>query len=136
MRLLGNFVEEHNLGHVLSNDSGVVTKRDPDSVRGADVAYYSFERLPINAEPEVYSSVSPDLIFEVLSPGNRWSEMLVKVVEYLEVGVRAVCVADPGDETVEVFRAERAPQKFCDEDEFSVPDLLPGWNFPVSKFFP
>ncbi len=44
-RILGNFTEAHDLGHVLNNDSGIVTRRDPDSVRGADVAYYSYARL-------------------------------------------------------------------------------------------
>ncbi|MHB1561595.1 MAG: Uma2 family endonuclease, partial [Isosphaeraceae bacterium] len=44
--ILDQFVTEHDLGHVLSNDSGVITERDPDTVRGADVAYYSYARLP------------------------------------------------------------------------------------------
>jgi Uma2 family endonuclease len=41
-RLLGNFAEEGDIGHVLNNDSGIITERGPDSVRGPDVAYYSF----------------------------------------------------------------------------------------------
>jgi Putative restriction endonuclease len=40
------FVDERDLGRVMSNDSGVITERDPDTVRGADVAYYSYARLP------------------------------------------------------------------------------------------
>jgi hypothetical protein len=34
------------LGHVLSNDSGVVTERDPDTVRDADVCYYPYTKVP------------------------------------------------------------------------------------------
>src|SRR5207249_8014547 len=45
-RILGNHAEEHDLGHVLNNDSAVITEREPDTVRGADVAFYSFARLP------------------------------------------------------------------------------------------
>ena len=44
--LLRLFVEGRDLGRVLSNDSGVITERDLDTVRGVDVAYYSYERLP------------------------------------------------------------------------------------------
>jgi Uma2 family endonuclease len=33
-RRIGNFVEERNLGHLASNDSGFITERDPDTVRG------------------------------------------------------------------------------------------------------
>jgi hypothetical protein len=39
--LLSNFVREHGLGRVVGNDSGVVTERNPDTVRGPDVAYFS-----------------------------------------------------------------------------------------------
>ena len=34
------------LGYALSNDSAVVTERDPDTVRGADVCFYSHARWP------------------------------------------------------------------------------------------
>ncbi len=43
--VLGDFVEEVKGGR-LTNGSGVVTERDPDTVRGADVAFYSYERVP------------------------------------------------------------------------------------------
>jgi Uma2 family endonuclease len=38
-RNFGNFVDERGLGRVMCNDSGVITERAPDSVRGAAVAY-------------------------------------------------------------------------------------------------
>src|SRR5262249_5735735 len=42
VRILGRFLDAHDLGHLVSNDSGVVTERDPDTVRGADVSFYSY----------------------------------------------------------------------------------------------
>ena len=62
------FCDEHNLGHVVSNDSGVVTERDPDTVRGADVAFYSYGRVPPGPFPRGYLAVAPELVFEVRSP--------------------------------------------------------------------
>ena len=41
VRVLGAYVDEQDLGHVLSNDSGVITERGPDTVRGPDVAFYT-----------------------------------------------------------------------------------------------
>ena len=64
-RILGNFAEEHDLGHVLSNDSGVVTERGPDTVRGADVAFYSYGRLPRGPLPHTYGPEMPELIVEI-----------------------------------------------------------------------
>ena len=45
-RLLGNFVDAQKLGRVITNDAGVITQRNPDTLRGADIAYYSFQRVP------------------------------------------------------------------------------------------
>src|SRR5437868_4401639 len=43
MLAAGNFVEAHNLGSVLTCDSGVYLERDPDTVRGPDVYFISKE---------------------------------------------------------------------------------------------
>jgi len=77
-RILGNFSDEHDLGHVLSNDSGVITERDPDTLRGADVAYYSFDRVPKGPLSEGYIEIPPDVVVEVLSPFDRWPNVLAK----------------------------------------------------------
>jgi Uma2 family endonuclease len=133
--LLRQFVKQHDLGRTTITDAGVVTKRDPDSVRGPDVAYYSYDRLPKSARVQGYPSVAPDLVFEVLSPGNRWSEMLTKVSEYLQAGVRAVSVLEPESKTVQTFRPQQSPQHFAAHDQFSVPDVLAGWLVNVAEFF-
>ena len=49
--------DDHDLGHVLSNDSGVITERGPDTVRGADVCFYSYERVPKGPLPPGYLDV-------------------------------------------------------------------------------
>ncbi len=93
--LLKSVADQHDLGHVVSNDAGVVTERAPDSVRGPDVAFYRYERLPRDARIEGYPPVAPDLVIEVLSPHDRWNRVLAKVAEYLEAGVAVVGVLDP-----------------------------------------
>ncbi len=42
--LLQRYLEDHDLGRVISNDGGIITQRDPDTVRGGDVSFYSYER--------------------------------------------------------------------------------------------
>ena len=70
-RIFGNFVDDHRLGWVLNNDTGVITERDPDTVRGGDVVYYSYDRLPPGELPDTYAAVVPELVVEVQSPGDR-----------------------------------------------------------------
>ena len=45
-RIVGNFADEHHLGHVVTNDSGIVTEHEPDTVRGADIAFFSYSLIP------------------------------------------------------------------------------------------
>src|SRR5262245_12434021 len=80
-RILGNYADEYDLGHVLSNDSGVITERGPDTVRGPDVAFYSYSRIPKGPLPSSYGSEVPELIFEVRSPANRWPMIIGKASE-------------------------------------------------------
>jgi Uma2 family endonuclease len=37
--ILRDFVRSNQLGRVMGNDSGIITERDPDTLRGADVAF-------------------------------------------------------------------------------------------------
>src|SRR5262245_15247097 len=62
--------DANDLGHVMSNDSRV--RVGPDSVRGGDVLYFSYERLPKGDVPEGLLPVAPDLVVEVRSPSDRW----------------------------------------------------------------
>jgi Uma2 family endonuclease len=40
------YVLKKDLGQVMGNDTFMRTKRKPDSVRGADVMFFSYKRLP------------------------------------------------------------------------------------------
>ena len=85
--------------------------------------------------PWDYLPVAPDLVFEVLSPTDRWSDVQVKVAEYLEVGVRAVCVVDDDTRSVHVFRDDQPTRVFKAGDEFSLPDILGDFCVKVQRFF-
>src|SRR5271167_495530 len=86
-RLVGVHAEEQGLGRIVINDSGVLTSRNPDTVRGADASFYSYARVPRGPLPVGYLAVVPELVFEVRSPTDRWSRLFAKAAEYLEAGV-------------------------------------------------
>jgi len=134
-RLLGNYAEDRDLGHVLNNDSGVVTERGPDSVRGPDVAYYSFAKVPRGPLTDGYLPVPPEIAFEVLSPDDRWPKVLAKIAEYLEVGALLVCVVNPRKNTVHLYRPEEPDRVLGPEDEWSAPEILGDLCIPVRRFF-
>lgn len=133
--LLGIYLDNHPIGEVLTNDSSVVTERGPDTVRGADVAFYSYERVPKGPLPAGLLPVAPDLVFEVRSASDRWNELHTKVAEYLNVDVKAVCVLDEDTQTVHVFYADRKPQVLAADDDFALPEILGDFRVPVRRFF-
>jgi Uma2 family endonuclease len=133
--ILSLFVEQHNLGRVMSNDSGVITGRDPDSVRGADIAYYSYSRLPRGPLSTGYGPEVPELVVEVRSEGDRWIEIHEKVAEYLSAGVTLVLVLDPKALTAHVFNADAAPGTLGIDEELTLPGVLEGFSVRVGRFF-
>src|SRR5947207_5568040 len=82
-RKLGVFIDAHNLGYITSNDSGVIVARNPDTVRGPDVAFWSRERLP-DPPRHGYPEIAPDLVAEVMSPSDVFTRVQFKVQQYLD----------------------------------------------------
>ena len=134
-RIFGNFVDGRAIGRVMCNDSGVITERGPDTVRGADVAYYSYSRLPKGTLPTGYGPEVPELVVEVRSANDRWREILEKVSEYLNAGVLVVIVLDPEPQIAHVFSADDAPRTLKTEDELILPGVLDDFRVRVGQFF-
>lgn len=135
VQLFGEFVRSHDLGRIMSNDSGVVTEHDPDTVRGPDVTYYSFKRLPKGPLPEGYLDVTPDAAFEVRSPTDNWVKTNAKVNELLSAGVSIVCVLDPRTESITVVDGQGPPRVLYKGDTLTLPDVLPGFELPIARLF-
>jgi Uma2 family endonuclease len=133
--LLRRYLETNNLGRVVSNDAGVLTERNPDTVRGADVAYYSYTRVPRGPLPRGYLPVPPELVFEVRSPTDRWSEIVIKVGEYLRAGVTVVCVLDQQTATAHLFEADEPPRALSADEEQTFLGILGDFRAPVRQFF-
>ena len=89
--IVRGYVRQHGLGRVMSNDAGVITRRNPDTLRGADVAYYSYHRVPQGEiDARIYLEAKPEVVFEVRSPDDRNAQILEKVAEYLQAVVLCV----------------------------------------------
>ena len=135
-RRVGNFVEEHSLGTVACNDAWFITRRDPDSVRGADVAYWGTSRLP--EVPVGYIPIPPELAVEVLSPSNTTRQIRKKIEEYFENGVSMVWVVAPEDRTVTIYRSPEQGLLLHDQKNVMVTgdNVLPGFQCRVADLLP
>jgi Uma2 family endonuclease len=134
--LVGGFIETNDRGYSVCNDSGVATQHDPDTMRGADFAFYSYQRVPKGSfKQKGYLPVAPDLVIEVKSPSDSWKAILTKVAEYLNAGVTVVCVLDPERQTATVYQADQPEQTLSVEQTLTFPQVLPGFSTNVKRFF-
>ncbi|MCS6919139.1 MAG: Uma2 family endonuclease, partial [Fimbriimonadales bacterium] len=92
-------------GEVFAAETGFIIHTPAgESVLAPDVAYIRKERLPQGELPEGYCPISPDLVVEVVSPNDRYTEVREKVGEWLAGGVQMVWVVDPQRRVVEIWR--------------------------------
>ncbi|MDZ4687513.1 MAG: Uma2 family endonuclease [Planctomycetaceae bacterium] len=132
--ILREYVRAHKLGRVIGNDGGVITERNPDTVRGADVAYYSYERVPRGPLPKGYWP-APELAVEVRSSDDRWKTLVKKTSEYLEAGVLNVVIVEPEKQTVHIYSPDREAEILTIADTLTLPESLPGFSVSVGEIF-
>jgi Uma2 family endonuclease len=104
-------------------------------VRGADLCYYSFARLPRGPLSRGYGPEVPELVIEVRSPSDRWPNLHATIAEYLNAGVLAVVVLDPDRRAAHLFSADDPPRTLAAEEELALPAILEGFRVGVARFF-
>jgi Uma2 family endonuclease len=136
-------VTEHLRSHVRSNRLGIVRAGEvgfllftnPDTVRAADVAFLRRERVEAEGQVRGYRRGSPDLVVEVVSPSDRYSDVARKVAEWLAGGALMVVVVDPRQRNVLVHRSPTRVQVLTEADTLDGEEVVPGWRMPVAAIF-
>ena len=133
MYLLHSFVNERNIGTAIGR-AGVWLERDPDTVRAADVQYFSAERLPYEARHTGYVEVAPNLVIEVRSFDESRRRLHDKAIMWLNAGVQLVWVVLPERRRVDVYRPEQDVQTITDAESLDGLDVLPGFSCSLGDF--
>jgi Uma2 family endonuclease len=127
-------VRQHNLGIVFGAETGFKLESNPDTVLGPDIAFIRRGRIPAGEYSEKFWAMPPELVVEVLSPGDSRREIQEKIQTYLDNGVEAVWIIHLKKREIRVHRRNRDVQIF-DETVGLQDELLPGFLFPVSRIF-
>ena len=108
-----------------------------DLRRRPDVAFVSTARWPLDRLiPEAGDwEVVPDLAVEVVSPTDTMEEVLAKMHEYFEKGVRQVWIVVPMRQQVHVFDSPTRSRILAAVDELDGGELLPGFRLPLARLF-
>jgi Uma2 family endonuclease len=87
----------------------ILPPREKPSSLVPDVAYFSFERMPVAyGELREKPTIAPDIAVEVVSPDDRRCLLNEKIAIYLANGSRLVIVVDPQSRTVEMHDKNEA----------------------------
>jgi len=133
------FLQEHNLGALTGSQGGY--KFAFDQMRMPDVSFVRWDSLDdpdeIEERNDAFLTTPPDLVVEVLSPGNTATEMAIKLREYAKAGVQLVWYVDPDRKEVDVYPKARVKAKVTlgVGDTLDGGTVLPGFTLPVAKLF-
>lgn len=133
--LLTAQVRRSELGKVFSAETGFIVSRDPDTVRAPDVAFVSQERLPPGQVGTGFLELAPDLVVEVVSPGDTAAHVQEKVQMWLKAGSRLAWVVYPESQSVVVYRSLREATVLHTGDDLDGAPVLEDFNLPVSDLF-
>lgn len=133
--LLKNHTQGKGIGEAIVK-GGILTTQNPDTVRAPDISFFSTARLPAAGEASGYATTAPEVVFEILSPSQRLTELVDKAHEYLAAGVLAVCLVDPERQAVIVYGKSGEPRLLTERDELTLPAPLDGWKPDIRDFFP
>lgn len=131
---LSEYAASHRTGEALSGEVGIYTHRDPDTVRGADVAFISNERLA-DVQSRSFLDVAPELVVEVISPGNTWQEMQEKLEEYFKAGAEQMWIVEPKPRRVLLYRDATTAEALGEGDTLRGEGVLAGFELPLTDLF-
>ncbi len=123
------------IGQGFGAETGFKIASDPDTVRAADIAFVRRERIPESGIPKNFWELAPDLVVEVVSPGDTYNEVNEKVKDWLDAGTRAVWIVNPRQRVVSVYRSMKDVTFLSEEDELDGGDVVPGFRCKVSEIF-
>lgn len=135
-RAFDNFVVEHNLGETYAAETGFLLSTDPDTVLAPDVSFICGERLPEIAGVTGFIPIPPDLVVEVISPSDRYTQVEDNVIEWLDAGTKVVITLNPRKCLARIYRSPKDIVTLTVADTLELPEIVPGWSVAVSDLFP
>jgi Uma2 family endonuclease len=130
---LSAYVEEHDLGAVFGAETGFRLASNPDTVRAPDVSFVAKANLPIEDPSEGFWPGCPDLVVEVISPGDRNSEIEEKTQAWLDAGCESVWLVDPKTKSITAHQ-QGGVQRYSALDTLTDP-VISGFSLQIEELF-
>ena len=132
--LIADYVYRNALGVVCGQDTGFHIATNPDTVRAPDVAFVRRERAALIPETG-YARLSPDLVVEIVSPGDRPGELLSKVGDWLDAGTPLVWVIDAARRQARIHREDGSVALVAADGLLDGEEALRGFSCALAEVF-
>ncbi|HLP91772.1 MAG TPA: Uma2 family endonuclease [Nostocaceae cyanobacterium] len=130
--LLSTWAQEK--GRVVVEWAVKLTKNQQDWIPVPDLTYISYNRLSSDWLKDEACPIVPELVIEIISPGQTFGDMIEKATNYLQAGVNLVWVIDTISQTITVFTSSSLPITFRD-DQIISHEILPGLEITPHTIF-
>ncbi|MBD2301539.1 Uma2 family endonuclease [Nostoc sp. FACHB-190] len=124
----------HSQGHVQVEWAVKLKLQNQDWMLVPDLTYVSYQRLSADWLLDEACPVAPELVIEIISPGQTFGEIAEKATDYLNAGVSRVWVIDPKARTITVFAPSSLPITYRSH-QIITDDLLPELEITPNAIF-
>jgi Uma2 family endonuclease len=132
--LMDDWCAQEQFGRVCPEWAVVLKRNGIDWVPVPDITYVSYNRLSADWEEDAPCPIPPELVIEIISPGQSFGEMTSKASDYLRAGVDRVWIIDNQGLSISVFGNSELPQTIRIDDTIS-DSLLPGLEIALTDIF-
>lgn len=128
------FVRQNKLGVICDSSTAFTLKNG--NKRSPDISFISRDRLKgLSRPPRGFFEGAPDLVVEILSPGNTVEEMHTKIVEYFENDTRLLWKIDPNERCILVYHSPEPERLLRVGDMLDGEDVISGFSMAVAELF-
>jgi Uma2 family endonuclease len=122
------------LGEIFDGQTGCRMKSD--DLFSPDVSFVSMARWTAHRQSgETFFTGGPDLVVEVLSPGDRFAVTQEKIRQYFENGTRLAWIVDPRMSKVHVYHGSVADKVLAATDVLEGEDIVLGFRLSLADVF-
>ena len=123
-----------NKGEIGLEWAVILKKNGIDWVPVPDLLYISYDRLPKERFENEACPFPPELVIEIISPGQSFGNLAEKATDYLNAGVNRVWLVDSEAKSITIFYPDVPPQtKRGNEDLTDA--ILPDLTITVEQIF-
>ncbi len=123
-----------NRGYLYPEWAVRLKRNSEDWIPVPDITYISGDRLAVNWLEDEACPVAPELVIEIISPGQTFGALSQKATDYLTAGVLRVWLVDSQERSITVFYPDAPPRTYTKSSLIS-DSMLEGLELTPQQVF-